>query len=190
MQLFNRIAAALLLVVSLAVPASAQSIASPADMLSSGQYFALVNRIDSFSAAMKANDMEAIMGVVPPKVLDRIAAGFGVSNAELIAATQQQLDEALKTVSFLSFSMDLENATTYRTPDGTPYALIPTETVMDLGAEMGKMKATSSTLGLLDGETWYLVRVEDAQQVAILKEVYPAFVNVTFPTGSMEPVTE
>jgi hypothetical protein len=35
-----------------------------------------------------------------------------------------------------------------------------------------------------------LVRVQDAPQVAILKEVYPAFADVAFPTGSMEPVTE
>jgi hypothetical protein len=61
---------------------------------------------------------------------------------------------------------------------------------MDLGEAGGKIKATSSTLGLLDEETWYLVRVEDAQQVEILKEVYPAFADVEFPTGSMEPVAE
>ena len=190
MQFLTRIVAAFLLIAALAAPASAQSISSPADMLSSGQYFALVNRVDSFDAAMKTNDMAAIMGVIPPKVLDKIASSFGVSNAELIAAAQQQLDEALKTVTFVSFSMDLKNATTFRTADDTPYALIPTETVMDLGEAGGKIRATSSTLGLLDGETWYLVRVEDAQQVAILKEVYPAFANVTFPAGSVEPVTE
>jgi hypothetical protein len=190
MLLFNRLAAAFLLIAALAAPASAQSISSPADQLSSGQYFALVNRVDSFNAAMKANDIASIMGIVPPKVLEKIAANFGVTTADLIAATQQQMDEALKSVTFVSFSMDLENATIWRTADDTPYALIPTETVMDLGDAGGKIRATSSTLGLLDGETWYLVRVEDAQQVAILKEVYPAFANVTFPTGSMEPVTE
>ena len=60
---------------------------------------------------------------------------------------------------------------------------------MDMG-EGGKYRAQSSTLGLLDGETWYLVRVEDPQQVALLKEIYPAFADVVFPTGSMEPVKE
>lgn len=96
----------------------------------------------------------------------------------------------MKTVTFVSFSMDLEAATIATLPSGTPYALIPTETVMDLGANGGKMRATASTLGLLDGDTWYLVRTEDGQQVQMLKEIYPEFADVEFPKGAMEAVTE
>jgi exodeoxyribonuclease V alpha subunit len=63
--------------------------------------------------------------------------------------------------------MDLEKAEFVALADGSPYALIPTETVMDLG-EGGKYRATSSTLGLLDGETWYLVRVEDPTHEVVI----------------------
>lgn len=183
MRLFNRIIAAALLVLSFVSAAYAAELTAP-------QRESLSARITSFDTAMKENNMVEIMGVVPPKVLEAIAAQFGVTTEQLVQATQAQFDEAMKTIKLVSFTMDLEAAEIAALADGTPYALIPTETVMDLGAEHGKMKATSSTLGLLDGETWYLVRVEDAQQVAILKQVYPAFADVTFPTGSMEPVTE
>jgi hypothetical protein len=130
------------------------------------------------------------MGVVPPKVLEKIAAKYNVTAEQLVQATQQQFDETMKTVEIVSFGMEIDSAEIIALADGTPYALIPTETVMDLGDNGGKIRAKSSTLGLLDGTTWYLVRVEDAQQVAVLKEVYPAFADVVFPTGSMEPVTE
>ena len=59
-----------------------------------------------------------------------------------------------------------------------------------MGEAGGKYRSTTKTLGLHEGDVWYLVRIDDAQQVAILKEVYPAFADVEFPTGTMEQVTE
>jgi hypothetical protein len=184
MRPFRTILPALGLLLALALPAFAEE-------LTEAQRDALAARIESFDAAMRASDMAEVMGVVPPAVLDKIAAKFNITTQQLVEAAQQQIDQVMKGITLVSFGMDLENAEFLETSDGTPYALIPTETVMDLGeAAGGKIKATSSTLGLLEGETWYLVRVEDAQQVTILKEVYPAFADVEFPAGSMEPVAE
>ena len=182
MALLTRLFAALGLVLALTLPVFAQE-------LDDAQKAALAARIESFDAAMKASDMSGVLGVVPPKMLEKIAAANSVTVEQLIAATQDQINEALKSMTIVEFGMDLEAAEFLALADGTPYALIPTETLMDLG-EGGKYRAKSSTLGLLDGETWYLVRVEDPQQVALLKEVYPGFADVVFPTGSMEPVTE
>lgn len=182
-----RLLAHLTTVVALVIGLSVSAFAAE---LTDAQHAALQARIESFDAAMSASDMAEIMGVVPPKVLDKIATTYGVTTEQLVAATQEQFTEALKTVTFVSFGMDLEAATIGTLPSGAPYALIPTETVMDLGANGGKMRATASTLGLLDGDTWYLVRTEDGQQVQVLKEVYPEFADVEFPKGAMEPVTE
>lgn len=181
--MFKRLFAAAAVVAALATPVLAAEFTAE-------QLEGLAARIESFDAAMKASDMSQVMDVVPPKVLDKIAANFNVTTEQLIEATQQQMDQVMKDVEIVSFGMDLKAAEFLETADGTPYALIPTETVMDMGEAGGKLKASTSTLGLFDEETWYLVRVEDAQQVAILKEVYPAFADVEFPTGSMEPVTE
>ena len=180
MQLVKRLAAAAALVLALAVPAIAQT---------AEQRDALAARIAGFDAAMRTNDMSVIMGVVPPKVLEKLAAQFGVTTEQAIESAQQQLDQAMQTVKLVSFGMDLAATEFLTLSDGTLYALIPTETVMQLG-ETDKIRATSTTLGLLDEGTWYLVRVEDPQQVALVKEIYPAFADVTFPTGAMEPVAE
>jgi len=183
MKLLSRIASVVALALSLTVPALAQD-------LTDAQRQGLADRIESFDAAMRSNDMSVIMGVVPPQVLEAIATQYGATSDQLVEAAQQQLDAAMQAVTLVSFDMDLEGAEFATLSDGMHYAMIPTETVMDLGASGGKVKATSSTLGLLDGETWYLVRVEDAAQVGILQQVYPAFSGVTFPTGSMEPISE
>ena len=183
MRMFTRILAAFALVLALAGAATAQG-------LTPEQQQALSDRVASFDTAMKANDMKSVMGVVPPKVLDKIAATYNVTIDELLVAMQQQMDEAMKSVTIVSFGMDLPAAEYITLADGTTYAMIPTETVIDLGANGGKMKATSKTLGLLDGETWYLVRVDDPAQATMLKEIYPAFADVEFPPAVTEPVTE
>ena len=180
MRLIARLAAAFALLAALAVPAFAQS---------DEQRAALAARIDSFDAAMKASDMAEIMGVVPPRIIDKLAATYNVSKDKLIEGMQQQIDEAMANITLVSFGMDLDKAEFVTLADGTLYGLVPTETVMDLG-EQGKFKSNSSTLALLDGDTWYLIRAEDPQQQALLKEIYPAFADVTFPAGTMEPVTE
>jgi hypothetical protein len=183
MAMFNRLVVALGLVLALTLPGLAQA-------LDAAQQAALAARIESFDAAMRSNDMAGVLGVVPPKMFEKIAAASNLTTDQLVAATQEQLNEAMKNVTLVSFGMDLEAAQFAALADGSPYALIPTETVMDLGEAGGKYRATSHTLGLLDDETWYLVRVEDPQQLALLKEVYPGFADVEFPTGSMEPVAE
>lgn len=189
MAMLHRIAAVLLIVAALVSGAVAQSI-TPPNGVDAGDYYALVARVDSFDAAMRSSDMATVMSVIPPKVLNQIAMKYSVTPEQLVEAAQQQIDAAMADIKLVSFGMDLENSDFYTLPDGTHYALIPTETVMDLGGNVGKMRASSTTLGVLDGAVWYLVRVEDPEQVAIFKEVYPAFADVTFPTGRMEPVTE
>ena len=67
MRIFTRILAAFALVLALGGAATAQG-------LSPEQQQALSDRVASFDTAMKANDMKSVMGVVPPKVLDKIAA--------------------------------------------------------------------------------------------------------------------
>lgn len=183
MRVLTRIVAGFALALALALPALAQGI-------SSAQHEALVARVESFDAAMKANDMAAVMGVVPPRLLEKIAGIVGATTDQLLASMQEQMDEMLKTVKIESFGMDVETAEFVTLADGTVYAMIPTETVLDMGEAGGKIRATSQTLGLLDGETWYLIRVDDPQQAGLVKELYPALADVEFPAGAMEPVTE
>jgi hypothetical protein len=184
MTILNRALAALALLVALAVPAVAQD-------LTEAQQTALTERVESFDTAMRENDMQTVMGVVPPKVLEKIAAQSNLSVDDLLAAMQAQMDEIMGKVEIVSFGMELDGVEYTTFDSGIVYGMIPTETVIDLGADAGgKMKATSQTLGLLDGDTWYLVRIDDPAQVAIIKEIYPDFADVEFPAGTVEPVTE
>lgn len=148
----------------------------------------LAQAVESFDAAMRAKDMDTVVGTIPPKVLAAIAEQSGVDVEQLRQAVVEQSKQAMSAVTVVSFGMDLKTAQYREATDGTPYVLIPTETVMDAGT--GKMKATSQTLALLDEGKWYLLRVSDAEQVKILQTVYPQFAGLQFDPGTMEAVEE
>jgi hypothetical protein len=169
----------------LALSLGVSSVAAARDV-TDAERTALTDTVASFDTAMRTNDMERVIGTIPPKVLQTIADTAGVSIDDLKAAVAAQSAEAMQSVTLDSFSMDMEKAEYKELPDGSPYALIPTETVMSVGDN--KMKATSETLAILDEGTWYLLRVDDQQQVSILKQVYPGFADVEFTPGTMTAV--
>jgi len=147
----------------------------------------LAEAVTAFDAAMQEEDIEGIIGVVPPKVFEHIATQNGLESEALMASMIDQTTELMATITFESFSMDMNAAAYKEAADGTPYVLIPTETVIDLG-ESGKIRAASDTLAMLDEGLWYLVRTDDASTLAIIKEIYPTYAAVEFPAGTMEPV--
>jgi hypothetical protein len=67
-----------------------------------------------------------------------------------------------------------------------PYALIPTESVIQIPGT-GKIKAVSETIGLIEEGVWYLLRV-DTSQLQMLVNVYPGFADVELSPGTMEAV--
>ncbi|MGL4238915.1 hypothetical protein, partial [Tabrizicola sp.] len=151
---------------------------------------AMTERVASFNEIFASGDMGAVFDYMPPKVLESLATQSGVDQATLIEMSKAQIDQAMAMVKIDSFSMDVDAATYQMTPDGSlGYVLIPTETVMTVEGA-GKMKATGDTLAFEDGGEWYLARVDDPGQAAILQAAYPAFAGITFKPGVMEPVAE
>jgi hypothetical protein len=172
----------------LAVPLLLASIAvADARPLNADEKQKLEQAVQSFDTAMRARDYEVVANTIPPRILDFVAKQANIEVDALRTIVVQQMKAALATVKLEGFSMDLADLTEKELANGEPYVLIPTETVMDSEAT-GKMVAKSDTLALLDQGTWYLLRVNDLQQVAILRQVYPEFASVEFSGGTMEAV--
>ena len=75
--------------------------------VSAGERAALVDRVDSFSTALKALDVENIISVTPPKIWNHIAKQAGIDPAKLRETVIEQTTEAMKQVTFEEASMDL-----------------------------------------------------------------------------------
>ena len=164
----------------LAVPALARQFADDEKQ-------GLAAAVQAFDAAMKASDFGAVIDAsLPPKLLAAMATNAKVPADQLKTLVVQQMTQAMQTVKIVSYGMDVAKADYQEAKDGTPYALVPSEVVMEIGGS--KAKATAQTLAIIDDGKWYLLNVGQPDQVGVLKSVYPAFADVTFPQGKMEPV--
>ncbi|MGU3399552.1 hypothetical protein ACLBWS_07375 [Brucellaceae bacterium D45D] len=143
--------------------------------------------VASFDKAMRNQDYEAITNIIPPRVLEFIAKQANVDVDTLRGVVIQQTKAALGAVKLEDFGMDIAAAKFAPLSNGEPYALIATKTVMNSEAT-GKIVAKGDTLAVLDSGNWYLVRVSDVQQLAILRKAYPEFASVEFSSSTMEAV--
>ncbi len=151
-----------------------------AEELSGEDRAAVTSRVDAFNTAFAAGDMAAVFDFMPPKILVALSDQSGLSEEDLLAAMEGQIDAAMALATIDSFEMDMDTASYQMTPDGSRgYVLIPTETEMTVQGT-GAMKATTDTLAFADEGAWYLVRVDDQAQVQLLTAAYPEFTDVTF----------
>jgi hypothetical protein len=146
---------------------------------------ALASTVNEFNAAMQNKAYDRVAATVPPKVLASIAKKAGADPEEVRYMMVDLMKKMMGQVTLETFSMDLPAAQYKETPGGQPYALIPTNTIVSLGAK-GRFSEKSFTLGLLDDGKWYLVRISDAAHLLTVRDVYPDFTSVEFPQGSME----
>lgn len=150
----------------------------------------LTAEVANFGQQFNDGNMGAIFDYMPVKVIENLTAQAGISQEDLFAAMQTEIDSAMSQVTIDDFSMDMDTASWQMTPDGSiGYALIPTVTDMTVEG-MGKVHATGETLAFQEDDQWYLVRVDDASQAQLLTTAYPAFEGVTFTPGTMETVAE
>ena len=159
-----------------------------AQEITDGDRAAIEARMAQYDEAMASGDLAALVGYVPPPLMDYIAGQAGVPADALVDTVRAQMGGMLDGVTIDAFAMDLDAAAFQLTPDGSrTYGLIPTTTTMTVEGA-GTMRAASDTVAIEDGGDWYLVRVDDASQVAILTAVYPEFEGVAFTPGTMEAV--
>ncbi len=149
---------------------------------------AIATRIASFERAFVNGDTTQIINVVPPRMIRAIARDSGVDEQLLRSEMAKLTREATAEVEVLSFGMSLENARFLTTPSGRPYGLIPTQTVVQVPGGGPRLQSDTTTLTLQDGGAWHLIRVEDSQQINLLREVYPEFQGVEFPEGTSKVI--
>ncbi|GAA2849191.1 hypothetical protein EDC40_101225 [Aminobacter aminovorans] len=146
---------------------------------------ALEKQIASFSRALETKAYDDIADVTPPRLVDHLAKTAQMEPGELRRAMVEQMKVALAAVRIESFSFDMAKAEYRELSGGHPYALVPTELIA-VDPNGVRTRFRSQTLALLDGNSWYLIRLQEAQHLLLLQKAYPEFTGVEFPRGSME----
>ena len=149
----------------------------------------LTTAVETFDKAMESKDVPILVRAIPPRLIKQMAEHDKASEDDIRKALGDLIGQTLEALPVHSFSMNMAKAEHGALADGTPYLLIPTETLMSTGGE-GRTLMRTATLALLDAGAWYLVRGSDAQQVTALREAYPEYEAVVFPGATMELVKE
>jgi hypothetical protein len=143
---------------------------------------ALAATVTSFDAATRDGNYARAVQTLPPKVLAAIARRAKMTPEAVVAAMIKSMQSAQGSIE--SFGMDVGSTIRRELASGTPYLLIPTQTTMAVAGK--RVRIGSHTLALLDEGKWYLLQVNHGPRVQILREVYPEFAGVVFPSGSTE----
>jgi hypothetical protein len=153
--------------------------------LEPGEKSSLAAAVAEFNSAMSARNFEGIANAVPPRLLKSIADTAQVPPDDVRKSMIDAMKMTFATVILDSFSIDLAAAEYKELSDGRPYVLIPTQTVVVV-PEQGKVSQKTRSLAIIDDGKWYLLRIDEPQQLFILRKAYPEFAGVEFPQGSME----
>jgi hypothetical protein len=158
--------------------------------LTTAEQAALIEAVDHYSTIMKTQDWRAMLEAsIPPRMLDEMLKGSGQTKEQLLKAIAELMAETMAKLVVQSYSMDLAKAETREHADGTPFLFIPTE--LTLTVKSGDRVAVhSNTLGMMDAEKWYLVRVTDPKQQRLLMRTYPEYQGVEFPGEKTEILKE
>ena len=75
-----------------------------------------------------------------------MASGASVPVDELKTLVIQQMTQAMQTVKIDSYAMDVGKADFEEAKDGTPYALVPSEVVMEIAGKKTKSPKPPATI--------------------------------------------
>lgn len=149
---------------------------------------AIAARVAEFDTVMKAQRYGDVFNFMPPRMFAMISGGSGIEPEKFKDMLAAQMAEAMKMVQLVAFKMDVDAAVPALTPDRKRgYMLIPTETIMEIPGGQ-RLRSTSNTVALYEEGVWYLIRIDNAQQIVMLRKVYPEFTGVEFPSGSMAAI--
>lgn len=143
--------------------------------------------VDRYAAVFAAGDYGALVDLtMSPALMGHFQRTFGATEAQIRDGVTDVMSQVMSGgVTLIEHRMDVAGAVAAVTPDGSrAYLLIPTTTLMDIQG-VGRVRSRNHTLAIEDGGRWYLLRIDDAQQVALLRGAYPEFAGVEFPTGTV-----
>jgi hypothetical protein len=157
--------------------------------LTSDESSSLEQSVRAFEDAVETWDINVVVENMPVRMTSIAAARMGMTDEKYRQVWLEDGRLHPPPMKIESFVLDLTTATYTETSDGTPYVMIPTETLAFSDAA-GRTLALETTLALLDDGSWHLMRLDEEMVLGDFRTAYPEFVDVVIPAGSMMAVSQ
>lgn len=132
---------------------------------------ALGERIDAFVDHLEAGENAEMLEMMPPGLWAEMAERAGAPVDAVKDAVIGQMVVAMEDVSIEDMTHDMADADFGTTGAERDWATVPVTMTVVVGEE--SMRVDSAIVGLVDEETWYLVRIDNRQQADLLHAAYP-----------------
>ena len=128
-------------------------------------------RMDKIIVYAQKDDTVAIMEMMPPDVMPKMAELAGTSLSKLKETVRAQLEELKDVARFEKLDYDMEQAQRGTSSAGRKYMIIPTTTI--LASDDIRMEEESHMLAIEENGQWYFLQMKTPANLKILKMIYP-----------------
>lgn len=172
---------ALILSLTLSFPMQARE-------LDSAEQALLESSLNAFILALENKEMDAVVAIIPPKIIKTIATGAKIAPDKLREMMVNGMATVMKDASFSDLEIDTNSldANENTAPDGSnvTYMFVPFNFKMQVNG--ATYAITSSILALKENDVWYFLRIDEEQQKTILIKTYPFFEGTEFPAHDIK----
>lgn len=142
---------------------------------------------ETFATALDADDIARVLSTAPPALLEQMARAANLGSAEeFLAVRREQARYAERHFDFSVLSFDPGFLTRVgETENGVLFGFIPLRFTVRLPGR--SLTVESDVLALMVEGVWYLVRIEDAAQLRMLRAAYPGLADVEFRADRQGP---
>lgn len=145
--------------------------------------------IARFLVANEAGDYAVIEKMRPPRQLAAMIKAAGVSEAEYLATSRSETEEAHKMMAIGHTRLLHDSLIARQTPDGRNYVKARTATYQR--ALLGQFARLERPLiALEDSGNWYVTRASKPMDLLFLRLAYPEFVEVGVQSDKAEIISE
>ena len=128
-------------------------------------------RMDKIIVYAQKDDTVAIMEMMPPDLMPKMAELAGTSLSKLKETVRAQLEELKDVARFEKLDYDMEQAQRGTSSAGRKYMIIPTTTI--LASDDIRMEEESHMLAIEENGQWYFLQMKTPANLKILKMIYP-----------------
>lgn len=146
---------------------------------------ALQQTIETITPLMQKDDIDAIMGSMPPSIPTQLSKIFEGNSADAIReATRQTLIQMYKQAKTESWLLDFEKKQACEFDDGTPCFVLPLTQRIAISGK--KIRIIVPLIAVMENGKWYFVNTAEKPQTEILQKVYPGIEKVKTAAPIME----
>jgi len=149
----------------------------------------LIIRLNDFQSIFENEDISEVLDFTPPKAFEALIKAKRSTDQTMRADVNQGWATALETITVEKVSFDTDNIQIQTSPIGRSFALVPLNMTFGVKADQNTVvKASSTTIALVDSGIWYIVRLEEPSIVEIFKKSYPDLAKISFPPATMDAI--